>query len=63
MKNLAVTILTTATLATSGALAGSFPAKFGEDTALLIYMPMVDIVAPDGANSRGSQVPGLGLSR
>ena len=63
MKNLAVTILTTAILATSGALAGSFPANFGEDTALLIYMPMVDIVTPDGVSSRGSQVLGFGLSR
>ena len=63
MKNLVVTILTTAILATSGASAGTFPANFGEDLALLIYMPIIDIVAPDGANSRGSQVPGLGLSR
>ena len=63
MKNLAVTILTTAILATSGALAGSFPANFGEDTALLIYMPMVDIVAPDGASSHGLQMPSFGLSR
>ena len=63
MKNLVITILTAAILTTSGVSAGTFPANFGEDTALLIYMPMVEIVAPEGVSSRGSQVPGFGLSR
>ena len=63
MKNLAITILAAAMLTTSGASAGTFPANFGEDTTLLIYMPMVEIVTPDGVSSRGSQVPGFGLSR
>jgi hypothetical protein len=63
MKNLAITILTAAILTTSGVSAGTFPANFGEDTALLIYMPMVEIVTPDGVSSRGSQVPGFGFSR
>ena len=63
MKNLLITILTAAMLTTSGVSAGTFPTDFGEDTALLIYMPMIDIVTPDGVSSRGSQVPGFGLSR
>ena len=63
MKNLVITILTAAMLTTSGASAGTFPANFGEDTALLIYMPMVEIVTPDGVSSHGSQVPSFGLSR
>ena len=63
MKNLAIIILTAAMLTNSGASAGTFPVNFGEDTTLLIYMPMIDIVTPDGVSSSGSQVPGFGLSR
>ena len=63
MINLVITTVISTILTTSGASAGTFTTHVSENTALLIYMQMADIVTPVGFSSRGLQVPGFDLSR
>tara|TARA_B100000780_G_C21022919_1_gene410014 strand:+ start:140 stop:331 length:192 start_codon:yes stop_codon:yes gene_type:complete len=61
MKNLLIAIMTTAALGISGVSAATVTSDFGKDPTILIYMPLIDIVVPNGMNSNGLSISGASI--
>lgn len=53
--------MTTAALGISGVSAATVTSDFGKDPTILIYMPLIDIVVPNGMNSNGLSISGASI--